>query len=79
MQDTKYSKNLGTLAKICDLQHIFLSKETILHIWKMSVFDKRGMWTISTSNYANYLQCMTAQNDVEEDKFTDARGKSYPR
>ena len=55
----------------------------------MSVFDKRGMWTISTSNYAkyfhgklcasygiltNYLQCMTVQNDVEEDKFTDARG-----
>ncbi len=40
----------------------------------MSVFDKRGMWTISTSNYANYLQCMTPQNDVEEDKFIDARG-----
>lgn len=40
----------------------------------MSVFDKRGMWTISTSNYANYLQCMTAQNDVEEDKFIDAMG-----
>ena len=40
----------------------------------MSVFDKRGIWTISTSNYANYLQCMTVQNDVEEDKFTDARG-----
>ena len=37
----------------------------------MSVFDKRGMWTISTSNYANYLQCMTAQNDVKEDKFID--------
>lgn len=52
----------------------------------MSVFDKRSMWTISTSNYAkyfhgklcasygiltNYLQCMTAQNDVEEDKFID--------
>ena len=55
----------------------------------MSVFDKRSMWIISTSNYANYfhgklcasygiltnyLQCMTAQNDVEEDKFIDARG-----
>lgn len=40
----------------------------------MSVFDKRGMWTISTSNYANYLQCMTAQNDVEEDKPIDAKG-----
>ena len=40
----------------------------------MSVFDKRGMWTISTSNYAKYLQCMTAQNDVEENKFADARG-----
>ena len=40
----------------------------------MSVFDKRGIWTISTSNYANYLQCMTAQNDVEEDKPIDAKG-----
>ena len=40
----------------------------------MSVFDKRGMWTISTSNYASYLQCMTAQNDVEEDNFIDAGG-----
>ena len=38
------------------------------------MFDKRGMWTISTSNYASYLQCMTAQNDVEKDKFTDVRG-----
>jgi len=46
----------------------------------MSVFDKRGMWTISTSNYASYLQCMTAQNDVEEDNFIDAGGgQSYSR
>ena len=40
----------------------------------MNGFDKRGIWTRSTSNYANYLQCMTAQHDVEEDKFIDARG-----
>ena len=57
---------------ICNI--LILNKETILNIWKMSVFDKRGMWTISTSNYASYLQCMTAQNDVEEDNFIDAGG-----
>ena len=61
---------------ICNI--LILNKETILNIWKMSVFDKRGMWTISTSNYASYLQCMTAQNDVEEDNFIDAGGGGGP-
>ena len=61
---------------ICNI--LILNKETILNIWKMSVFDKRGMWTISTSNYASYLQCMTAQNDVEEDNFIDAGGGGNP-
>ena len=40
----------------------------------MSVFDKTRYVDYKYTNYANYLQCMTAQNDVEEDKFIDARG-----
>ncbi|ADP41303.1 hypothetical protein HMPREF0733_11846 [Rothia dentocariosa ATCC 17931] len=35
---------------ICNI--LILNKETILNIWKMSVFDKRGMWTMKCLNNA---------------------------